>query len=505
MLSESLTLVSWTWETSNVHSLHALRRVLIVAWVLLATAGSGGAVSGSLPVSPVAPLSGVGRWLVDATGRVVMLHGVNDVAKEPPYYSAARGFGEDDVAFLVSEGFNALRLGVDMRGLMANPGQVDTTYIDNLATTVAQCAAAGLFVLLDFHQDGYAPKYNGNGFPDWMAIDDGLPNPPEAVFPLYYVQNPAMQRAFEHFWEDTAIPGGDGLQEYFVQAIQAVAARFADEPMVIGTELMNEPWPGATWEPCVFDPAGCPTLEAERLMPFYLKGAAALRAIAPAQLVFVEPFVLFTFGQAPTTIPGTDPGFALSFHSYALDVTGETNVVRFGVEAAERDGAPAVVTEFGASSDPVLLNRLTAQFEARMVPWMFWAYNEQIVRNQQIPLTPEAVNSQAALDSLVRPYPVATTGVPTRIAFDPATKVFELEYDTARVSGGSFPRRLDTVVFLPRRHYPNGYTVEAKGARVMSAPCATELRLRTRRTRRPVRPVSVRITPGLSGPEQACP
>jgi endoglycosylceramidase len=473
--------------------------------MLLATAAAGAAATVPSPVAPLAPLSGVGRWLVDATGRVVMLHGVNDVAKAPPYYSAARGFGEDDVAFLASEGFNALRLGVDMQGLMPNPGQVDTTYIDNLATTVEQCAAGGIFVLLDFHQDGYAPKYNGNGFPNWMAIDDGLPNPPDAVFPFYYIQNPAMQRAFENFWKNAAIPGGDGLQEYFVQALEAIAGRFGNEPMVIGTELMNEPWPGADWQPCALDPAGCPATEAERLIPFYRKGAAALRAIAPAQLVFVEPFVLFNFGQAPTTIPGSDPGLALSFHSYALDVPAETNVVRFGVEAAARDGAPVVITEFGASSDPLLLDRLTAQFEERLVPWIFWAYNEQIVRNQQIPLTPDAVHSQAALDALVRPYPVATTGVPTRVAFDPATKVFELEYETTRAGGGAFPRRLDTVVFIPRRHYPNGYTVEAKGARVTSAPCATELRLRTRRTRRPPRPVSVRVTPGLPGPEQKCP
>ena len=271
--------------------------------------------------------------MVDADGRVVMLHGVNDVAKSPPYYSAARGFGEDDVAFLASEGFNVLRLGIDMQGLMAVPGEVDLAYLQNLATTVEHCAAGGLFVILDFHQDGYAPKYNGNGFPNWMAIDDGLPNPPDAVFPLYYVQNPAMQRAFETSGT-TARRGGLGLQDYYVQALEAVAGRFGAEPMVLGTELMNEPWPGADWQPCVTGPAGCPEHEAERLMPFYRRGRDALRAIAPEQLVFVEPFVLFNFGQTPTTIPGSEPGFALSFHSYALDVNGEMNVASNGAAAA---------------------------------------------------------------------------------------------------------------------------------------------------------------------------
>ena len=48
----------------------------------------------TFPVMPVPPLSSVGRWLVDGTGRVVLLHGVNDVNKQAPFYSAARGFGE---------------------------------------------------------------------------------------------------------------------------------------------------------------------------------------------------------------------------------------------------------------------------------------------------------------------------------------------------------------------------------------------------------------------------
>ena len=140
------------------------------------------------------------------------------------------------------------------------------------------------------------------------------------------------------------------------------------------------------------------------------------------------------------------------------------------------------------------------------MPWMFWSYDGEIVRDQHVPLTPDAVASQAALDALVRPYPVATTGVPTRIAFDPATKVFEFEYDPTRVGGGHFPRRLDTLVFVPRRHYPG--RLHGRGERER-ASCPSrarrELRLRTRRTRRPPRRVSVRITPGLSGRKQTCP
>ena len=102
-----------------------------------------------------------------------------------------------------------------------------------------------------------------------------------------------------------------------------MVARFADNPLVLGTELMNEPFPGAKWQPCALNAAGCPDLEAQLLGPFYQKGTAAARRIAPRQLVFVEPFVLFNFGQAATSLPGQTAGVALSVHSYATSESGE--------------------------------------------------------------------------------------------------------------------------------------------------------------------------------------
>ena len=67
-------------------------------------------LSSSASAGPTAPLSHSGRWITDAKGRVVILHGVNMVYKRPPYYPAAAGFGADDAAFLQRNGFNAVRL-----------------------------------------------------------------------------------------------------------------------------------------------------------------------------------------------------------------------------------------------------------------------------------------------------------------------------------------------------------------------------------------------------------
>ena len=470
-------------------------RVALVA--LVAVIAVTHVASAALPPAPLPPLTNIGRWFVDAAGRVVLFHGVNEVNKVPPFYSAARGFGDDDAAFLVAEGFNAVRLGVDFRGLMPIPGQVEETYIDHLAESVTMLGQHGIFVLLDFHQDGFAPMFNGNGLPDWMAITDGLPNPPDAVFPLYYVQNPAMQRAFEHFWDDSPGPGGVSLQTYFLQGVERVVTRFAGDPMVLGTELMNEPWPGADWTPCVLAGVGCPELEQARLMPFYRRGAAVARAVAPTQYVFVEPFVLFNFGQGPTSIPGTDPGFALSFHSYALSTDGEEAVAQYGAAAASRDAAPVIVTEFGAVTDPVVLSRLAREFDDNLLPWMFWSYQSEIIQDESIPPAGDNVTSAAALAALVRPYPIATAGTPTAIVFDPATRVFDFAYTTERPDGGHYDRRVDTVVYVPPRHYPDGYLVKAHGAKVISRRCAARLILRTRHRGQPV---SVHLTPRPPAP-----
>jgi endoglycosylceramidase len=429
----------------------------------------------------VPPLSSAGRWFTDALGRTVLLHGFNQVSKSAPYYPAAFGFGDDDAAFLASEGFTAIRLGVVFQGLMPNPGVVETSYIDAIQSTVDVLAAHRIFVLLDFHQDGFAPMFHGNGLPNWMAITDGQPNPPDAVFPLYYLQNPAMQRAFEHFWANDPGPGGIGLQDYYTQGVAAVVARFADNPWVIGYDLMNEPWSGESYVDCL-SAAGCPALEQQRLVPFHDRVGEPIRTLASNQFVFNEPFVLFNFGQAPTTMPGTDPQAALSFQAYALGVANELAVLTNGVAAATRDQRPVMVTEFGATTDPTVLTRLASQMDGQLLPWLDWAYNESIIARRFDPAGPDNLINTAAFAALVRPYPKAVAGTPTRIAFDPTTKVFELEYAAVTADGRIPPRGLPTVISLPKRQYPTGYKVKVKGAKVSSRPCAELLTLVRRPT-----------------------
>ena len=149
-----------------------------------------------------------------------MFRGVNFVEKFAPFTPAADGFDDDDAALLESSGLNTVRLGVPLEFLMPQPGQIDRQYLESIAGTVRILGRHGIYVLLDFHQDGYGPVTHGNGMPAWATLTDGLPNPNDP-FPTYYVTNPALQRAFDNFWADKPGPDGVPLQTHYAEAMRA--------------------------------------------------------------------------------------------------------------------------------------------------------------------------------------------------------------------------------------------------------------------------------------------
>src|SRR5438270_6943984 len=76
----------------------------------------------SAAVSPAGPIGHAGRWITDATGRVLLVSGVNMVNKLAPYTPAADGFDDADGAFLAANGLDAVRVGVLWEALEPQPG-----------------------------------------------------------------------------------------------------------------------------------------------------------------------------------------------------------------------------------------------------------------------------------------------------------------------------------------------------------------------------------------------
>jgi len=454
-----------------------MRRGIGVALSLLLCLGAcGGSGSGSgneeAKLGPVGVLRHEGRWFVDETGRVVGLHGVNFVQKFPPVAPAEVGFDADDAAFLRDQGFNVVRLGVVFGAVMPEPGVIDTEYVEAIAATTRVLAEAGLYVLLDVHQDGYGPAVHGNGFPAWATLTDGLPNPPDP-FPTYYVTNPALQRAFDNFWENLPGPDGVPLQEHYATALRVVAAAVAAEERVLGYDLMNEPWPGTDFSPCL---NGCPEIEQARLVPFGERVTAAIRAVDAEHFVFSEPWVLFNFGETDTSIDGIGaPQSGLSFHVYALDAEHDEAVVDRAIAASMR-GDAILITEFGASNDVATIRRLTAAFETRLVPWVFWTWDEHLIIDKSQPPAEDNIRT-AVVEALTRPFATATNGTPTSAVFDPETRTLTAVWTTVLPGGNAASADLPTTIVLPRRTYPQGYAVEVDGGSVRSDPCAEILQI----------------------------
>jgi endoglycosylceramidase len=281
-----------------------------------------------------------GHWIFDGEGRALVLRGVNvaATAKSPPFLPWQ---SRDDIVTLRELGFNCVRYLIVWEAVEPEPGVYDDAYLDQVAERLAWCREAGLKVILDMHQDLYSIKYGGDGAPEWACLDDGIPaqSPPGGSWFLVYF-TPAVMRAFDNFWANTAGPGGVGIQDRFIAMWQHVAAYFHDDTNIVGYDILNEPWygqygagiipalaeatsavlgpeVGAQLIDILFHPenasaavqamveglvaqdalfsvldaasGGAQEFEETLLQPFYDRTIAAIRAVDPHHICFYEP------------------------------------------------------------------------------------------------------------------------------------------------------------------------------------------------------------------------
>jgi endoglycosylceramidase len=448
--------------------------------------------------APKAPLGHDGRYITDARGRAVILHGVNMVYKRPPYEPSATGFGADDARFLVRHGFNNVRLGVIYAGVEPQPGRYSTEYLWQIKRTQQLLARHGVFSLLDFHQDLYNERFTGEGFPDWAVLDDGLPAEPLAGFPGSYLSSPGLNRAFDNLWANAPGPDGVGLQDHYAGAWRAVASRFDRQPYVMGYDLFNEPWPGSDFSSCLVA-AGCPAFESGKLAALQGKAIAAIREVDRRHLVWYEPVVLTNFGVAQSHPDTGDPRAGLSFHTYCFPGFGgepcpaqEESSIQNANQRAEANGDTLLLSEFGATEDADDITRIAMLADRYMTSWQWWHYCncddpttqgpgdvQAIVRDPSRP--PKGDNLlRDKLALIERPYPQAVAGTPLEFGFDPAAREFTLAYSTKAPGGKRLSRDLDTTVFTAPIHYPDGYRARVRGGRIVSEPDARVLRIERR-------------------------
>lgn len=262
-------------------------------------------------------------------------------------------FGPPDAAFLASLGLNCVRIPVNYRHWEddARPGELDPRGFTHLDRAVEACAAAGLYTVIDLHA---AP---GGQNHHWHS------------------DNPFHRPLF---WQHRQ------FQERAITLWQAIAARCADRPEVAGYNVLNEP----------ADETGT------ALVGFYRRAVAAIRAVDPRHLVFLDgnryarefpefgeplPNAVYAIHQYPPPgaadggpYPGDTGGHHFDMDTVAADFAAMTGYMR------EHD-VPTWVGEFGpvygagAERDAQrrrLLADQIAVYEEAGAGWSLWTYKD---------------------------------------------------------------------------------------------------------------------------------
>jgi endoglycosylceramidase len=427
------------------------------------------------------------------------------------YAPDAIGFGRDDARFLARNGLNVVRLGIIWKGLEPQPGVYDDAYLGRIMRTYRLLHKQGIAVLLDFHQDMYNERFQGEGAPDWAVVGQAATEPavPQAGFPANYVVQNALDHAYDAFWANAEVPGtGRGVQDLYAAAWAHVAKRFRGEPGIVGYNLFNEPWMGTPLQQCALagggtspDSCGIKEFEATTLTDFHRRVTRAIRRVDKRTMVFPAPILTFDFGgvtgvgrvskragfafnaycgQADPLIGALVPYLAGKPCSFSADLS-----LTHALDESRRNGDALFMTELGATDDLANFADYLNGANALGISWTYWSYwnadpasprsVEGLISDLGQP--PVGANVKAAkLLALAQPYATVTAGTPRRWAFDPGTHALRYVYRTKPAGGG---RRFDpgsiTKLSVPAIQYPAGYRVRVRGARVLSRPRARVL------------------------------
>lgn len=368
---------------------------------------------------------------IQTRGRDLLLRGVNariegvfDVtfddgrtALEPiPAFTSA------DAKEMAAMGFNFLRLPVNWSALEPERDVFDDAYLERIDHVVRLCEAEGIYVLLDFHQDAYSKEIGEDGAPLWAIV----PPPTELLEgPMHDLDQRRTSKqvidAFNSFFDNA-----EGLQDEFADAVAYFNARFANDPNVVGIEIMNEPLPAGT--------------DNAKLIPFYLK--VIDRTADAGRLWFFEPNVirnqLDRMPLSPQPFPRRNVVYAPHIYTDVFTIGAQNFASRDAgmllpsMKAADEEarawGAPLLIGEFGITphtADGLAWIAAEIDLQNRFLAHSaFWVWKENSQGSWGLF---DAVTGgtwkprAAAVRALTSPFPAEVEGELLGLEFDRAT------------------------------------------------------------------------------------
>ena len=467
-----------------------------------------------LHVGPASGPAGLPQ-IVDANGRTVLLRGVNlngirddyvDSATplQTPYPTnaaayangacPARGSGVPtipicslDAAQLQSFGYDAVRLPVSWSLLEPQLGTIDQNYIERIAQIVGWFKAAGIYTVIDMHQDAWSkyvftapgvicpPPFNpvsgaheADGAPQWASTH----LTPVCMLDGIREIDPAVEEDFQKFWSNLPGPDGVGLQDHFTRVVTALVSRFHDEPAVAGYELFNEPLPGLLVVPELVD--------LTETFPFYARVIAAAVKAEPgfSQLFFIEPDALRNVTDqrsefTPWSLFSRYPNVVYAPHIYTHVFTPDAELASLlpsailaplfplssGYSNAVGDARalklPLWVGEFGngVSDDATILRghyQYEDQYSIGSSLWL-WKQDGNADNSDGFAVMhgpfPTGVAFHSRVNYTSRIYPLYTAGTLQSLNYDPDQGSFDMVASSAAVAAGDNSHA--TLLFVP--------------------------------------------------------
>jgi len=222
------------------HQFNFINVLIGIVLMTLSCSGPNGGEGGKETQNPYVRVDGT--VFRDALDRELILNGINLIVKD-----SSRGYTcaipKSDFDRVREWGFNVIRLGIIWDGLEPEPGVYNEEMFRCLDERIRWASENGIYVLLDMHQDLYSVQFS-DGAPDWATLTDGQSHQTGAVWSDAYLISPAVQTAFDNFWNNTPASDGVGIQDHYANLWKTIAERYADEPAVLGYDLMNEPFIG---------------------------------------------------------------------------------------------------------------------------------------------------------------------------------------------------------------------------------------------------------------------
>eukprot|EP00929_Paragymnodinium_shiwhaense_P002041 TRINITY_DN102235_c0_g1_i1.p1 TRINITY_DN102235_c0_g1~~TRINITY_DN102235_c0_g1_i1.p1 ORF type:complete len:484 (+),score=51.71 TRINITY_DN102235_c0_g1_i1:76-1527(+) len=420
--------------------------------------------------------------ILDSDRRVRIFHGTNFVGKGPDgglpggLWYAPELLNDSKIRQLKDWGFNTVRLGLMWAAAEPSQGIYNDTYFEVMRSIVDKVSAAGLWPILDIHQDAMSSAFNSyDGVPRWL-VNMSVPDRPfpwplhgDVEFPNNYLAE-ATGRAFQDLYDNK-----DGMRDAFAAFWAEAARRFKDAP-ILGYELINEPWMGDIYKKPWLTLAGQATKQ--NLQPMYDILSTAIRQHDTEHLILFEPAWGLTWTEAGAfdRIPGGDVYVNRSVYAYHYycpfyqDEGGHNKSSRFVRFACDKALGPKVfetvradvqklrvagfMTEFGECnpSTPtgwIECDTVLSLADRSLQSWTNWDLGWlHLQRNWDAP--------EPWLKAYSRTYARATAGTPLHMQFDAKNGDFSFCYQP------DLSISQPTEIYANRKlHYPEGFYVQA--------------------------------------------